>query len=753
MSYCPRPRKTSKTNFGTPATKTVNAPAPRTEACAPAESEVITGGGSSTENTVYVPGPAGPAGPQGPAGWGFKWEGEFEINKQYYKQTESNPLASVVSYAGSTWVAVEDNISVSDSPPEYEPGNSTAWNLVAQKGADGTGTTLPGDDFFGFDLEDVFDWYKDASITDLILAGLGVAGVIWAGSEIIDAIAGDGEGDGQADARYDGSDGYLLTGYTAPNLPEIVENLCDVAGIVSDVSLLPDTPCEFVIGNNTSVRTILSQLALVYAFDMVDTGLSLKFVPRTAVPVKTLTADDMGFGNSATSRYSAQRAQGIDLPRTVTLKYYSEDLDYNTFTQRAELYTYPDGQDVNLDVPLTLPHTKAREIAEVALMNAHLERQGYTFTTTYKHLDLEPGDVVDSQFGLIRITRLSETSEGLLEIAATAAGTELAVEGSGLDAVQPPTSTNVPAVVGYSQGLFIDPNNLNAGDQGVRLYAAVHGYGVAGWPGAQIYVSDNAGASYDLVATTYKEATFGLVATATASAAYYGWDNTTTISVQLKTGSLSSVSELDVLNGKNWATIGQEIIGFKNAVLTAPKTYTLSGLLRGRQGTEQFIGTHVANELFCLLDDAVTRITLTTVDRNKTRLYKVVTIGSSLDKVDPIEVYCRSNNTLPWTVVDAKVTKTGADYNFSWKERYRFDNALRDYGVAPKDPDWGGSIIVIYDTDGVTVKKSYPTTSQIFTYTSAMQTTDFGSPQATIKAAICQYSQIYGPGYPVILNG
>jgi hypothetical protein len=771
MSLCSRPSKTEKTNFSTPATKTVNPPAARAESCGPATSSVVSGGGSSTSTTVTVPGPAGPAGPAGAAGaagangadgtngtngtngldgWGLEWKGAFALNVQYYKQAD-NQFGSVVEYNGSSYVAILDNISVTEENPEFEPGLSPAWHLLAQKGVaggDGTVSSLPG-----FNLADAYNWFKNASVTDLISAGIAAVGVIIAGVAISDMMSGDGTGDGSADQRYTGSDGFNGT-YTAPTLPDVLAALCEQALIAYDVSLLPPESCEFCIGNATSTRSIIQQLSLVYGFDMVDTGTALKFIPRNATSLKTLTLADMGFASGLvpSPKFVASRFQGIDLPKTITVKYNSYDLDYNTFTQQSELFPYTTGQDVTIEVPLTLSNEKAKVVAELALVNAHLERQTYTFTTTYRHIDLEPGDVFTTPMGLLRTTKIQETNEGLVEVTAVEAGGELAVEGSGMNAVSPPVSSNKPIVIGYSQGLFIDPPVMSASDTGVRIYCAVHGYDAVGWPGAQAWMSDDNGATYSVLASTSQESTVGMVASPVANRDYHVWDETTTISVTLKTNTLGSVSEISVLNGTNWALIGNEVIGFKNAVLTGPKTYTLSGLLRGRQGTEQFTGTHAVNELFVLLDGNVLKISLANADKSKTRKYKVVTNGSSLDKVDAVDVQAFSNNTRQWTVYGQKALKIGADYQFSWHERSRYDNKLRDYAVSPRDSDWGGALVVIYDTDGITIKKSYPSTSGIYTYTEAQQITDFGSAQATIKAAIAQYSNVWGAGYPVVVT-
>jgi len=766
--YCPRPGSTSKTqNNATPGKKRVYAPPPRDEGCNASSSTVVTdpNSGGSTSNTVYVPGPAGPAGANGTDGkdgLSFFWRGDWGTGASYETATLSDAtdrIYDVVYKNGSSYICIQDHIADGMNEPQDDDfvGPTTwteYWHLLAKRGE---GTLAPADkDFFDTLKDDIFDWVKNASVGDLIAAGLAVAGVIWAGSQIVSMFTDDGSGDGEADQRYDGSDGYVTTAYDAPDIKEVLTSLCEYTGVPYDVSALPDAPCEFTIGNATGTRSILGSLALAYQFDMVDTGGVLKFVPRSVTSVKTIDDDDLAFASDASKLappYSTQRFQGTDLPKRVVLQYYDSSLDYDVFTQESDLFVYEEGQEVSLQVPVTLTAARAKEITDLTLINSHLDRSQYTFSTSYKHIDLEPADVISSpSMGLLRIKQISETEEGILEIIATDAGGELAVEGSGNSPSLPPASTNIPISIGYSQGLFIDPPALDDQDTGVRMYAAVHGYDRAGWPGAAIFVSTNGGASYDQIASTTREATVGLVETAIPSADYHVWDNTTVITVKVKTNTLGSVSELDVLNGKNLCMVGQEVIGFKNAVLTAPKTYQLSGLLRGRRGSEQFVGTHVANELFVLLDDAVVRLDYSDSDRGTTKMYKVVTIGSSIDKVTGQDVFMYSNNTQMWPVLGAKVVKTGADYTLSWKESVRFNNQLKDFTTATHDSDWGGYGIVVYDTDGTTVKKTYTTQSESWTYSASMQVNDFGSTQSSIKTKVVELSTKFGAGYSVTVN-
>jgi hypothetical protein len=95
-------------------------------------------------------------------------------------------------------------------------------------------------------------------------------------------------------------------------------------------------------------------------------------------------------------------------------------------------------------------------------------------------------------------------------------------------------------------------------------------------------------------------ATMGVSVNAIPTGPTEFWDNNTEITVLLTSGTLSSVNELAVLNGANAALTGDELIQFQNAELIDEKTYKLTKLLRGRQGTEWAVASHVAGDKFIL---------------------------------------------------------------------------------------------------------------------------------------------------------
>lgn len=687
--------------------------------------------------------------------WKGDWTDSFDYKKNHVVRN---------TFTGNAYVCSFDHTSSAGD----EPGVGSWWAQNWDVMTDVTLAAMPPEqkDFLTQLKDSVFDWIDNATVGDWLQALAVGAGIIYAGSVISDMMSQDGQGDGQADQRYNGTAGYNGS-FTAPSLQAVVSSIMEYAGYTAaqyDVTQLPAKEVHFTISSTMALRDILANLATVYQFDIVPSGDKVKFIPKTLSVVRTFKSADLGHTSSSdlsgSAPYTAKRVQGIDLPRSVTLNYYSAALDHNVFTQVSTLETYASGQDVKLEVPFTLADDEAKRITESALVNAHIEQQQYTFVTDYHNIDLEPGDIINMPLDSggntnVRIIQIRETDDGLLEFTVVRADfASSSYSGSAVTVQTPPAqTTNTPVSIGYSQALFIEVPPLNDSDTSPRVKVAIHGYGAEGWPGAALYKSVDGGATYSMITSSNTTPTIGMVSSAMAAPALYQvWDTTTTITVTLKQGTLTNSSDIAVQNGTNWCMIGEEVIGFVNATLTGPNTYQLSRLLRGRAGTEVKCGSHVTNELFVLLDEALTTITIDQADIGKTVKYKAVTFGSDISLATAVDVQPFGLNMRPWRVAQPKLKKeTNGDWTISWIERPRYNNGMRDYTEISHDPDWGGYAVAILDnTDAV--KRTTTTVGTTFTYTVAMQQADFGSAQTTLKASIVQMTQSAGGGYPYVVT-
>ena len=746
------------------------------------------------------------------------WEGAWADATTYV--TANSPAecsSSLVTHEGSTYICTADHTADSTTEPGVGVDWETVWNLfssgtsgdfVTWRGiwADATDYEIddfvtldgvsymcttahtsteelqpdPGDDYEGGDnwivvalgngeeeagflgnlLDGVFDWVKDIGnwgLGDFLTALAAGAGLVWAGSKLVDFFEVDPVGDGNANAAFEGGTALYAGAFTTPTVPEVVTDICAKAGITDiDISGLTADPVNFAIADTVSARNLLEALSRTFFFDMFDSGSTLKFVSRSGqTPVRTLTLnEDIGFSSGVLQPpITTKRYQGVDLPRSVSVSYFNEDIAHNTYIQTATLETFTEGQDIDLSIPATITDAQALSIAEKTLVNSHVERNTYAFTTSFAHLDLEPGDIVTVEsIGAVRILRIEEADGGaLLKFLTTSAAIyDSSYIDSGLTPEPPPAYTDAPITISYSGGMVLELPPLESNDSAMRLTVVPTGFGVSGWPGCSIFVSADGGSTYSLYANTTKESTWGKVAVATADAPdnnALAFDESTTIRVELRTGSLSSVSEIDVLNGQNWAFIGDEVIGFKTATLVSGTTYDLTGLLRGRRGTEVFMDTHVADEQFVLLDDALVDYTYGPANAQTSYLFKFVTNGSTLAGATAYPGQPNTKSRRPWRVANFAAAQTGTDWNLSWKARNHFDSEMVDSSTVQKPEGFAGFVIQILDTGTDAVVRTITQQVDTYNYTTAQQTTDFGSAQSTIKVRISQIDLTVGPGY------
>jgi len=202
-------------------------------------------------------------------------------------------------------------------------------------------------------------------------------------------------------------------------------------------------------------------------------------------------------------------------------------------------------------------------------------------------------------------------------------------------------------------------------------------------------------------------------------------------------------------DGANACLIGNEILQFRTATLGSPGIYTLSGLLRGRRGTESLMTGHVALERFTLLQMAgLRRVGMETGDIGGVRYFRAVTIGRTLASSVNQSLTFQSIGAKPFSPVDIRGTRASNDLNITWYPRTRlatnFNNSLAPLGEVTEL-----YIVEIYSNSGFTTVFRTITgiTSRSTIYTSAQQIADFGSNQATVHCRVYQVSATFGRGY------
>ena len=472
-------------------------------------------------------------------------------------------------------------------------------------------------------------------------------------------------------------------------LSEIVADICARAGLDSgqiDVTALTDEVQGYRIAGQMPARAAIDPLRQAFYFDGVENGDQIVFVKRGGSAVATITADDLGAGegDAETALVVPVRGQETELPAEVRVAYMVREADYQTGTQQSIRVTTGSQQKTGVELPIVMTDQKAAEVADVLMYDAWVGRVQRKFSTTRKFTKYLPTDVATVNDGEFTYTGvIAEKMEDGPVIRWTMRDTD--------PASYSPNST--PGAVSGGGGAvtydgpmrlhLMDLPALRDDDDDPGFYAAANGY-LSGFRGGVLYQSLD-DTDYTSLLSMNAKATIGYVDGVLGDFAGGNVvDETHIVSVVLYSGTLSSVTRAQLLSGQNVALLGDEVLSFQRAVLTAPNTYSLSGLLRGRRGTEQHMGSHADEERFVLLNAAtVYRVPQSLIQVGEA-FYKPVTYGQAVDATPSQEFENTAAALWPLSPVHLNANSDGlGGYDVQWVRRTRIGGAWLDNIDAP----------------------------------------------------------------------
>jgi hypothetical protein len=412
--------------------------------------------------------------------------------------------------------------------------------------------------------------------------------------------------------------GYMFEslGQTDMLLADIVADICARAGMSLaeyDVSSLTDRVKGFAITSHSSTRANLAPLMATYFFDACDIDGQIRFVRRGTNPVGAFAYDDLGASSSIGDQANENPiteviAQEVDLPRTLSFSYSGLNSDYLVNTQRAFRSNTRSNQDVTMAAPIVLPDDEGLMRAQTMLWSAWVGRKTFQISTRLAYLPYEPGDVMTlygaaGQAYTVRVVRCAYDGQGALQWSLVLEEPDIYPSPGYNTQGGAPSGFTVQTIdySGPTALAVLDVPPLRDTDTSQGLYLAACGY-ASSWPGVMVDISRDGNSYTDLFRIL---APSPIGTTSTALPGFGGGnqpDELSTVTVVLYSGTLASVSYADFLAGVNAAYLGGELIYFRNATQTGANTYVLSGLLRGRVGTEGAMTSHVSGEQFVFLD-------------------------------------------------------------------------------------------------------------------------------------------------------
>ncbi len=542
-------------------------------------------------------------------------------------------------------------------------------------------------------------------------------------------------------------------------LSTIVSDICQLSNIaIFDASDLNQMVGGYLISGPVKSRAAIEELARVYQFDVVEQENGLLFRKLGRLPGAVVLPDDLvqsPQGARPSDKITITRQQDMELPREIGLSYIDPGRDYQTGHQRARRLNVASDIVRQSGLPLVLSSSQAKTASEIQLDLAWYGRETISFALPHKYGDLLPGDIVT-------MASDPEAQDYLLQ------ETEIGPEGVQCQAVKfsnrrlersaQADSGSVPAqqVAELAESVFfhfdmpaITGENISSP---VFFWAVAAGTGK--WPGAGLFISRDNDQTYAPLDYANVDAVSGIVENILPDgpAAYWDYGNEIFVRLDNPDHGLSGATSEAVLNGANIAWVGGEIIQFQQASFEPDGAYRLTGLLRGRRGTERHITQHAASESFVLLNSAtVNMAAMYPSDIGLSHHFKLVTAGANVEDAPAISRVFGAAVLKPFSPVHGKGLRDGAGtLALSWIRRSRVGGDWMDNADVPLGENFERYDVEILN-GGAVVRTLTSDVSEVI-YSASSQIEDFGSAQAILDVRIFQISDNIGRGWPLILS-
>jgi hypothetical protein len=557
------------------------------------------------------------------------------------------------------------------------------------------------------------------------------------------------------------------------SLATIVRDVSARVGLVDGTDFacdeLEEVPINGYSWSQGPAKDIISWLLDVYDCVARPHDGTVEFIQRGRSPTQTLTTPDFSrVPNSP--RYNLTVSNDTDLPRRIFFNFADMDADQqpNSAKSQRSLSAVDSVRETSIDgTTLALSADEAQ-----SLVDRHFRRRWFSRVTaehglTPRHLAIEPGDVewldFDGSSMIMQLDKQVIRTRGSMALTWSQDDPALAGLPNSYGAPMTGRPPSVIPIPGDSVAFILDTPLLDDADEQTApiIYAgAASEDGDNYWMGAEVMASDDGTEgsfeAWESFATDQSSA-WGTVTGTPPDALPWIIDDGAAITVVLATGTLTSITEEQMLNDgtRNLAAIGNEEDGwelfqFQTATLVDERTYELTGRLRGVRGTEQFIPTHGAGETFVLLDN-VRKHTLGASEIGDTDHYKPVSAGWNEDTADAgTAIDYQANSHRPYAPVHGTLTQDGADWLIDATRRTRVGASALDGMDVPlgeTSESWEADVM-----DGITVVRTLTGTSLPLTYLEADQITDFGSAQSSLDVILYQMSPALSlRGFPLAL--
>ena len=578
------------------------------------------------------------------------------------------------------------------------------------------------------------------------------------------------------------NDYFAKLGYfTGPGLT-LADICADVSGRVGldsgnyDFSALESVaPKGAGMLQRDTARSFLEAMQPAFFYDLTDIGDQIVGSLRSgsAIALSIPEAHLAAAKDAVTivDKINSTRGDDLEIPKDLSITFYDYNNDYQQGSQQARrnfVTQYSSGHNTSA-VPVVMSAAEAANAAARSLYLLWAEREAKKLTVPLEYAAITPADVIEAVRGtrnhFLRVTKATLDPASLI----------IALEGVSED-LGVYSITVAPAIGGHGEQTIVpvgvpvlaimDTAPLRFDDlQIVGIYAA----GAVEdpddtWDG-EIVTESPDDSVFTNVATLTAAATMGVTVSSLGDCPRWTvFDDENTLDVQLNNGVLGNASEANVINNfanLAWLSTG-EIFQFTTALLLPDGiTWRLSHLLRGRFGTEQFIGMDSftgGGDQFVMLDAAtIMPVTYPVSDIGAVRYWQG--LNDAPDGTGQTEVEALTMTTrrlMPFAPCflratrdpSANLTITGLR-RMRWRGTPLWHPPETDTPVSVEIDIYDGTNVVRTLTSTLTVGGSGVSDAAAFTaaYSAADQVSDFGSAQSSLMIRAYARNALVGRGY------
>lgn len=417
--------------------------------------------------------------------------------------------------------------------------------------------------------------------------------------------------------------------------------------------------------------------------------------PVSLIPAQALLPRD------ASDVRAFERQRTAPPSGALALRYYDPERDYQPGLRRSG--SSGSGRAQQIDVPAVMTAARAQQRVEQLVQLGRDGLEQMHLRVALVDPALQPGRIVTVEgiAGRWQVRHWQWRAEGI-DLALVSQRTRPSPLAAGSD---PGRSVNTPddAIGATILALFDLPSPMDRPMDHPHIAIAVAGAS-AGWRGATVYTREADGSTGEPLDFLRIGATMGEVIVPPSNGTALLRDDRSSITVRLVRDGpliLANADDDALASGANMAMVGAELAQFARVEPLGDRTFRLTGLLRGRGGTEDCTAGHSAGESFVLLNEALGLVDPVRIGPGPD--FRAAAQGRGDGAPVPADLASPGRSVRPLSPVHGRIERGEAgDLTIRWTRRSRSGFAWRDLLDAPLGEEFEAYRVLIL-ADGIAV--------------------------------------------------